>query len=103
MEDLVAVLRKDAKRPSLDNVDAGLAPLITACWASDPNDRPTFEEICDRLNSVHVENVQALGRNRTLPVLTTKTSPVSKNNHKSFNFLIFFCSSLVVNQENSKL
>ena len=77
MEDLVAVLRKDSKRPSLEGVDPGLSPLIAACWSSDPADRPSFEEICDRLNAIHVDNVQALGRNRTLPVLKTKASPVS--------------------------
>merc|ERR1712000_574928 len=76
MEDMVAVLRKDSRRPPLNGIEEnGLKSLIENCWNSVPELRPSFEEICDKLNSIHVENVEALGRNRTLPVVRTKASP----------------------------
>jgi len=52
-----------------------LRPLITACWDSNPEARPEFQEICDRLNSLRVDNVQTLGRSRAMPSLQTKASP----------------------------
>jgi serine/threonine protein kinase len=33
------------KRPPLPDPDSPIARLIAACWAQDPNDRPTFEHI----------------------------------------------------------
>ena len=75
MEDLVAELRRDVSRPPLDGVDKGLEQLIQSCWDSNPALRPSFQEVCDRLNALHVDNVEALGRARTLPVVRTRASP----------------------------
>ena len=107
MEDMVAVLRKDSRRPPLNGIEEnGLKSLIENCWNSVPELRPSFEEICDKLNSIHVENVEALGRNRTLPVVRTKASPfpcckprefqimnkLRKRNKDNNNSAIYLCT-----------
>jgi serine/threonine protein kinase len=58
LEDLISVLRKDRQRPPLDQLEPGIAQLVEHCWHSDPSKRPAFEEICDRLNSLHLANVE---------------------------------------------
>jgi len=75
LSDLIAVKRKDVLRPSIEGIDKGIAELIVQCWNSDPAQRPSFSLICDKLNNLHVEKVEALGRTRSLPVFLAKGSP----------------------------
>ena len=57
-----------SRRPDLTLVESGcpeaLQHLITACWADDPNDRPSFAECCDELEAVVPLAMTLLGADR---------------------------------------
>lgn len=60
-------------RPSLDDVSMPslLKDLIQRCWATDPNQRPNFDEICKTLWQCKVENI--------LPVFKLHIGPASRS------------------------
>lgn len=57
-----------SRRPDLTLVEDGcpeaLQRLITACWADDPNNRPSFAECCDELEAVVPLAMTLLGADR---------------------------------------
>ncbi|XP_051126963.1 serine/threonine-protein kinase STY13-like [Andrographis paniculata] len=42
---LVAYAAAMNRRPSVDDIPAGIAPFLKSCWAENPEDRPEFQQI----------------------------------------------------------
>ncbi|GAB4830190.1 hypothetical protein Ancab_019832 [Ancistrocladus abbreviatus] len=58
---IIGGILKDTLRPSIpDNCDSEWRKLMEQCWSSDPDGRPSFTEIADRLRSMSAA-VQARG------------------------------------------
>ena len=57
-----------SRRPDLtlaeDGCPEALQRLITACWADDPNNRPSFAECCDELEAMVPLAMTLLGADR---------------------------------------
>lgn len=71
------------ERPSLEDVNMpspALKDLIYQCWATDPNERPTFDDICRRLWHCKVETILPVFRLHLSPS-RTRSEPVSSLSH----------------------
>jgi serine/threonine protein kinase len=50
---IMFIVSMDDERPKIpDSVPSRLRALIQDCWAADPDDRPSFKEIVDRLTKM---------------------------------------------------
>jgi hypothetical protein len=51
----------DESRPAIPEwLAPGVRALITDCWADDPDDRPSFEEICERLQKMDFKSIDGV-------------------------------------------
>eukprot|EP00668_Euglena_longa_P001600 GGOE01001890.1.p1 GENE.GGOE01001890.1~~GGOE01001890.1.p1 ORF type:complete len:623 (-),score=192.86 GGOE01001890.1:488-2332(-) len=53
----VSTLTQAGKRPNVENqkVSPGMFRLIVSCWRSNPDDRPSMEEVCKKLEEIRPE------------------------------------------------
>lgn len=50
LPDLIKCVVEDKSRPKLaNNMDLTLAEIIKDCWKENPEERPTYSELLDRL------------------------------------------------------
>ncbi|OQR92095.1 serine/threonine protein kinase, partial [Thraustotheca clavata] len=64
-KELCSRITRGEVRPEISNRDEWpieLLSLVQACWANDPNDRPSVEEIITRLNEIQ-SNIQPVQQN----------------------------------------
>ena len=99
LEEVCTAIKEGHKPTMPSDVTDDLRALMTACWCTDPRQRPNCEEVLSKLNQMSFPNNhwQALFGNSPLIDTPIGKYPLMKNRKKNLNFpkkkLIFFSIS----------